>query len=425
MSIVRTLCSAFLRRRSAGSLSAANDTDLLLNSTKAHDVDPNKLEDEQPVHEFIRNKQYAVLLCYHGENYLGLQFNDNGPTIESHLFAALIRAGFVSKSDYKESRYKLRYTRASRTDSGVSALRQTISLSLPREFNADELNAHLPYDVRAVGSIRVTKSFDAQKWCDHRSYCYIMPSFALCNWMNESKIRVSYRADAYTLSMTNEIFKVFEGTHRFHNYTVKRDMWDKRSVRSVLSASISNVFLYGDLEMVAFHIKGKSFMLHQIRRMIGMTIAIMRGRATPDFIQNSFENPLLPAPTAPSLGLILEKQYFDNYNRLHKKMPPLVWDEYDSEVEKFKHEVVVPRIVEVELKENSYPLTSTNFQPVFTVSKFLRVSLTQASMENYLRDVKKHSFTKHPESSKLTTLGEWKGLELDEEDVKIIAKYQK
>lgn len=48
-------------------------------------------------------------------------------------------------------------------------------------------------------------------------------------------------------------------------------------------------------------------MLHQIRRMIGMVIAIMRGKAHFHMLQETLEHPMMPAPTAPALGLILEK----------------------------------------------------------------------------------------------------------------------
>lgn len=50
-------------------------------------------------------------------------------------------------------------------------------------------------------------------------------------------------------------------------------------------------------------------MLHQIRRMVGMTIALMVGRAPFHFLRLSLENQKLPAPTAPALGLMLEKVY--------------------------------------------------------------------------------------------------------------------
>ena len=118
---------------------------------------------------------------------------------------------------------------------------------------------------------------------------------------------------------------------------VVRDHWDQRSVRKIIDAYISDPYIVEDIEMVEFHVKGRSkhtknvmqfcftlhlysiitclsfashetgasFMLHQIRRMIGMTIAIMRGRIAFQRLQETFDNPIMPTPTAPGLGLML------------------------------------------------------------------------------------------------------------------------
>lgn len=60
-------------------------------------------------------------------------------------------------------------------------------------------------------------------------------------------------------------------------------------------------------------------MLHQIRRMIGMTIAVMRGKVSINMLENTFESPAMPTPTAPALGLILEK--------VRKVAEDLIWHE--------------------------------------------------------------------------------------------------
>ncbi|XP_052129000.1 pseudouridylate synthase 1 homolog [Frankliniella occidentalis] len=399
MLCVRTYCAAFLRRSSTYTSSVSDDHASNITYKERNDTNSNEQENQQTNSTFERVKRYALLLSYHGANYLGIQYNAHGPTIEAELFSAFVKAGIVTQYDSKNPRFVLGYSRASRTDSGVSALRQTVALNTSNQINVDEINSYLPSDIRVLGFKKVIKSFDAQKWCDNRSYSYIMPSFAFCHWRKESNPRTSYRIDADTLTMANQIFKEFEGSHKFHNYTEKRDIWDSRSVRSIVSASISEPILYDNIEMVALHIKGRSFMLHQIRRIVGMIIALMRGKAPFDFIHKSFNSPILPAPTAPSLGLMLEKQYFEGYNRIHgHQNEPLIWDEYDEEVEKFKNEVVVPRIVQLEQKENT--------------------------MEDFLDDIRKHGFRVSEDSSKCIVIGDWEGLDLDEEDKKIIAKYQ-
>ena len=60
---------------------------------------------------------------------------------------------------------------------------------------------------------------------------------------------------------------------------------------------------------------GNSFMLHQIRKMVGLIIAICREQVDEDIFQEVYGEQKVGIPTAPSLGLRLEEQHFTNYNR--------------------------------------------------------------------------------------------------------------
>ena len=48
-------------------------------------------------------------------------------------------------------------------------------------------------------------------------------------------------------------------------------------------------------------------MLHQIRKMIGLAVAIMRGFATKDTMENAFKMERVDIPIAPGLNLLLEQ----------------------------------------------------------------------------------------------------------------------
>lgn len=60
---------------------------------------------------------------------------------------------------------------------------------------------------------------------------------------------------------------------------------------------------------------GQSFMLHQIRKLVGMAVAVMRGIAPPDAISLAL-NPActVTTPMAPELGLFLDECVFESYN---------------------------------------------------------------------------------------------------------------
>lgn len=69
--------------------------------------------------------------------------------------------------------------RAARTDRGVSAVGQVVSLKLILQPDiVERINSHLPDQIRILGYRRVTVSFDARRYCDKRRYEYILPEFA-------------------------------------------------------------------------------------------------------------------------------------------------------------------------------------------------------------------------------------------------------
>ena len=60
---------------------------------------------------------------------------------------------------------------------------------------------------------------------------------------------------------------------------------------------------------------GQAFMLHQIRKMVGMAGAMMRGDAPANCIRVALQPQRgVPTPMAPEIGLFLDECYYDAYN---------------------------------------------------------------------------------------------------------------
>lgn len=76
-------------------------------------------------------KKYCLLLGYSGANYIGMQRNSdyNPKTIEEQLLRVLLKHQWITKLEYSFTK-NLDFIRASRTDKGVSAARQCVSLLL-------------------------------------------------------------------------------------------------------------------------------------------------------------------------------------------------------------------------------------------------------------------------------------------------------
>ena len=68
-------------------------------------------------------------------------------------------------------------------------------------------------------------------------------------------------------------------------------------------------------QWVRIVIIGQSFMLHQIRKMVGMAVAIMRGDAPEGCVRTALQHKrTVPTPMAPEVGLFLDECYYDAYN---------------------------------------------------------------------------------------------------------------
>lgn len=95
--------------------------------------------------------------------------------------------------------------------------------------------------------------------------------------------RVPYVFGEEEKKRLNKVLSKYCGTHNFHNFTARMKPEDPSAKRYMISFTAGDVFEINGMQFVRCTVVGQSFMLHQIRKMIGMAIAIMRGCA-PDSI---------------------------------------------------------------------------------------------------------------------------------------------
>ena len=74
-------------------------------------------------------------------------------------------------------------------------------------------------------------------------------------------------------------------------------------------------FVRQGLEFAVITVNGQSFMMHQIRKMIGITIAIVQGLTGVNCIERAWKPDKCDIPRAPGLGLMLDKCHYDFYNK--------------------------------------------------------------------------------------------------------------
>lgn len=254
----------------------------------------------------------------------------------------------------------MHFQRAARTDKGVSAIKQIISMnsSLDIQSYLPKINELMPDHIRAFAAKRTTKYFDCKNFCDARTYSYLMPSYTISPITDIAT--ESYKISMDIIKEFNSILKLYIGTHNFHNFTSQKKPTDPSAKRYIIECECSPPFILTynerELEFIVTRIKGQSFMLHQIRKMMGLAIAIIKGFANIDVITRAFGIDQIDIPIAPGLGLLLEDVHYERYNRkyggdgIHE---PILWDEFNNRIAEFKDTQIYPNIVETEIKESS------------------------------------------------------------------------
>ncbi|XP_075222481.1 pseudouridine synthase 1 [Lycorma delicatula] len=324
----------------------------------AEETDLNDTDAKKPCPEVerIRKRKVAVVLSYSGQGYLGLQRNPNRKTIEGDLLDALRKCDLINEETYNQPQL-IQFQRAARTDKGVSALRQVLSMKLPMNVSVEDINKHLPEQIRVIAIRRVTKGFNSKSSCDARTYSYMLPTFAFAS--HDIEIDYNYRVTQSIIDRIRRIIMLYQGSHNFHNFTSRKRPTDPSARRFMISLTCSDPFVIDGMEFATIYVKGQSFMLHQIRKMVGLTIAISRGLTAEEVINKAYDYPKLDIPIAPSSGLLLEEVHYQRYNQrygtdgLHE---PLEWKDFENIIEEFRNKFVLPAVVEAEKKENSMKL---------------------------------------------------------------------
>jgi tRNA pseudouridine38/39 synthase len=225
-------------------------------------------------------------IAYLGWNHDGLASQqDSTNTIESHLFAALEKLKLV------KDRSEAEYSRCGRTDKGVSAVCQIVSLLIRSKHPAgtdltndissisDEmdyahlLNRQLPPSIRVLGWQPVANDFDARFDCQYRQYKYYFPG-------NRFDLAAMQRAAQYLI-----------GTHDFRNFCkIDFSKGDRQSFeRTILHASVQVEQSSDDCGvsgMWSFNIRGTAFIWHQVRCTVALLFLVGRGLEQPEIIRD-------------------------------------------------------------------------------------------------------------------------------------------
>lgn len=224
----------------------------------------------------------------------------------------------------------------------------------------------------------MTKGFNAKNKCDGRTYSYTLPTFALSSGgvSPDSSFRLP-REDFHEI---NRLLSFYIGSHNFHNFTNSKLATDKSARREIFDTCCSEPFLHHDVEFTRILVKGKSFMLHQIRKMVCLVIAIARGLASPDLLLHSVQKDKVNIPLVPGLGLLLELTHYDHYNQRFEDTAlhdPITWEEFLPAREAIREETIMPVIIKGELEE----LSMCHWLEKLSAHDFMNVTIKQRDLQ--------------------------------------------
>jgi tRNA pseudouridine38-40 synthase len=339
-----------------------------------------KIEEEEKGKEIAANpagekktrypkRKVALLLGYKGTNYIGLQRNPGCKTIEAELEKAIVKAGGIDEWN-AGSFTKVNWQRCARTDKGVHACLNVVSLKLVLDPPGvlGRINDNLPEDIRVFAIRRTTGGFDSKNSADSRIYEYLLPGYVLAPEEPKQPTDAEpstasadaapaadqpvaipdYAVTPELINKLNEYLEEFTGTNNFYNYTIRTEKTDPSAKRYIMSFKCTGPFTVDGVDFVRFEIHGQSFMLHQIRRMIGMVIFLIKRNLPKDVILATFER-RAPVPTAPSEGLLLQQCVYKVYNEgKGRSYEPVNWEGVKDQAEKFRSEQIYAHIASIE-----------------------------------------------------------------------------
>ena len=222
----------------------------------------------------------ALKVAYLGWEYSGLARQINTPdTVEEVLLQACERCCLI----YTARDYKI--TRCGRTDKGVSAYSQVVSLYLRSKSNKETditepdkeeydyitmINNVLPPYIRVLAWARVGLEFDARFQVLYRSYKYYFP-----------------KCDLDIEAMRAALGR-FLGEHHFRAFCKSdRSQKDPNYKRTITYLSIDPVSVdphNSDMSIYSITILGHAFLWHQIRNMVSVLFRIGLGLESPQVI---------------------------------------------------------------------------------------------------------------------------------------------
>lgn len=244
--------------------------------------------------------RYRLILEYDGGPFVGWQRQDNGPSVQAAVEAAVQR--FSGET--------VTVVAAGRTDAGVHARGQVIHLDLARDWDpfrvSEALNHHLkPDPIAVVDAALVSSDFHARFSATQRRYRYRI--------VNRRAPAALDGAQAWHVTLPLDDAAMHDAAQRLigkHDFSTFR-----ASLCQAASPvkTLSRLAVTRDGEVVAIEAEAPSFLHHQVRNIVGTLVPVGLGKWTADDVGAALAacDRARGGETAPARGLCLIEVRYD------------------------------------------------------------------------------------------------------------------
>ena len=238
--------------------------------------------------------RYKLTLEYDGAGFVGWQRQENGPSVQAALEAAV--AGFCGEAVTAYG--------AGRTDAGVHALGQVAHIDLDKEAGTDTLrdalNAHLkPAAVVVLAAEAVDGDFHARFSAVERAYRYRIVNRRARLALDRG--RAWFVPQPLDAAAMHDAAQALVGHHDFTSFRAS-ECQAKSPVKTLDALAVTR-----DGAELRIEARARSFLHHQVRNMAGALKLAGEGKWNRADVSRALEarDRRAAGPTAPAEGLYL------------------------------------------------------------------------------------------------------------------------
>lgn len=234
-----------------------------------------------------------ITLEYDGTDYVGWQWQPNGPSLQAEVEGALAKL-------FKQP---VRVSASGRTDAGVHALGQTATFSppfrLPLRAYVAGLTSLLPRDIAVLDACEVPDDFDARRSARGKHYRYL-----ILNRPQRSPLRRRQRWEIFqpldAAAMARAAAPLL-GRHDFSAFRAS-NCEAKSPIKCLSRADVCRTD-----EEIALDFVADGFLKQMVRNLVGTLVEVGLHRRAPDAVEGALRSldRRTAGPTAPPQGLFL------------------------------------------------------------------------------------------------------------------------